>query len=168
MRDFVVSKPTLGDEFLHLSNRSHVLRIHMPHEVIFCHTAPAMRAHEPFLLEGRIIESNYHTHHGETVLDPSEIPNRSAQQRGLGPQEGINGHPLRKDFDEIVDLRDGVIDVGVPFTNEPKELVCRDGRAGGKIYERFVFSTLVPPPFVFRQAFPSAFVPNMFDLRGGS
>ena len=72
-----------------------------------------MRTYELFSLQGWIIKSEYQTHQGETVLDLGEVSDRPPQQRGLGTHEVINGCPLRKNFYKIVDLRDGMIDMGV-------------------------------------------------------
>ena len=42
--------------------------------------------------------------------------------------------------------------------------VSSSGAEGGKIYGRFVFQTLVPPPFSWRLG-PQPFIPDMFDLQ---
>lgn len=80
-----------------------------------------MRADEPLFFEGWVIESEYQTQQGEAVLDTREISDRPTQQRGLGTHKIINGRPLWKDFNEIVDLRDGMIDV---------EVTCKQRRRG--------------------------------------
>ena len=86
----------------------------MPHEVTSCHTAPTMRTHKPLFLKGWF-DPEHNSRHGVTVFDACEISDRPAQLGWLGSHEVINGHSLRKDFNEILDFRDGVIDAVAPL-----------------------------------------------------
>ena len=90
-------------------NRSRVLCIHVPHEILFRHGLPTMLTHEHSFLKGRS-ESQQQSNSGETVPDLCKISDGPTQRRGLAFHEGIESHPFRKEFDEIVDLREGMVE----------------------------------------------------------
>ena len=103
LRSFIVSGAQLQRVSKH-GSQSHILCIRVPHEVVFRHTAPTMRTNEPFLLEGWFVKSKHDGHQGKARLDPGEISNSATKQRGLGAHEVSDGHPFRKDLDEVMDL----------------------------------------------------------------
>jgi len=103
MGDFFMSKSNVNSQFSQEAGRSHVLCIHVPHEVFHRHTVFAVITHQPRSINARG-ESQQLDQESEKGWDPGGISNGPTQRRRLTTHEGIESHPFRKDFDEIMNF----------------------------------------------------------------
>jgi len=89
---------------------------------------------------------------------PTVPPNRGGWLRMKASKVTPSGRTLTKLW-----ISEMAWSIGKSLYNRTQG-VSSSGAEGGKIYIRFVFKTLVPPPFSWRLG-PQAFIPDMFDLQ---